>query len=461
MRNSINIPVVWLALAKIYSARHFHIYQPQSGRFDDLSEDELRRWIRKRLHFDRIWEAQTLQPRFRTLHEPPGGSLTTKLVPGGRWLLADGGTVSVWYCDLDSKELEWKLLTEPSEDTKHSDQDVCALETYIDLDMSGLNFNLAIRTHGACFHTVECSAVTIFHLPENLDNPTATEWLHVWQVTIKDGDDLTAKCLSSFPTSFGIEWCCDLAIGRRTVVRAKKLLSDTVIEIYRWQQCSTTGVLRSHFLVPFGIVCEYSKIWCNFDSDFNPQDTIYLIGDDRIVCTDMEGVVNLYNIPEPEYISIEQSLESHQDLPKSEPIWSYRFPRFGRICYSPLYHGIAICRFTASTSKGIWGFTVSTTEDHIPSAILLSPSFDSTTLCVPGLYKAFGPSHVDKNSARLWYGWESNEGGSGTMKDTRGEISSDPSHFMEYAFDEESGRFVYCQRDTVVILDFLDTEYQY
>ena len=150
MRKSINVHLVWLTLAKTYSARHFHVYQPQSGWFDDLTVHELRKWIRKRLHFDRIWETPLLQPRVRILSEPPDAFPVPKLVPGGRWLLAGGQRGVVWYCDLDSERLKWKKLIRPSKAIEGSDRRVSQLKTYADFDASELGFSLAFLTEGLC-----------------------------------------------------------------------------------------------------------------------------------------------------------------------------------------------------------------------------------------------------------------------------------------------------------------------
>lgn len=273
MDKSINVPAVWLTLAKTYSARHFNIYRPQSGRFDDLTEQQLRRWIQKRLHFDRIWQAQTLQPQFRTLPEPSSGS-PLKLVPGGRWLLAgsDGGIV--WYCDLDSKEVEWRVLIEPSKDIEGSDQIISRLETYTDLDASELVFHLAIRTEGSCLKYNRVFHGDLFRPPMGLGNSAAVEWLHMWQVKIKDGDALTAKWLTSVPTSRAIGWCYSLAIGRDVVARImSQVRGKTAIEIFWWKQRSTTGFRQSHLFAPYGTVCDYDK---------NPTDSLELNSFTRI-----------------------------------------------------------------------------------------------------------------------------------------------------------------------------------
>lgn len=248
MRESINVPVVWLELAKTYSARHFHIYQPQSRGFDDLTERELHQWIRKRLVFDRIWKAPTLRPQYRVL---PSKISHFKLVPGGRWLLASSQSGSVCYYDLDSGELKGKPLIQFYKDVGGPHQPIWGLETYANQDTSGLHFDLAIRATGerlksnACFLRGLC-----FHFTDDR-GPTLIEWLHVWQVKINDGDSLTAKWQTSIPTSCNARLDRALAIGRDVVARTRiPVRSLAAVEIYWWKRCSTTDILRSHFLAP-------------------------------------------------------------------------------------------------------------------------------------------------------------------------------------------------------------------
>lgn len=157
-------------------------------------------------------------------------------------------------------------------------------------------------------------------------------------------------------------------------------------------------------------------------------------------------------------MSIEKNLEYHKNDPLVEPLWSYSLP--GGVHYSPLYHDGNTYRLVASTAgQWVWGFTIPTTKEHAPSAIQLSPYFDLLEPRVPGLFKAFSLCNIDNIGVRIGYGWGSNDDGSGTMAYSRGE--SDGTRLpdiSQFGFDEESGRFVYQQRDKVVILDFLVAE---
>lgn len=183
---------------------------------------------------------------------------------------------------------------------------------------------------------------------------------------------------------------------------------------------------------------------------------MYLIDEDRILCADTGGGLNLYNIPEPEYINTQQNLKPHEDIPRPEPTWSYLLPDSGRVHYSPLYHDNATYRFVASARNGIWGFTVPAEKGRAPSVIQLSTFSNEGAVWTPGLYKTYGFRNMDISGVRIGYSWDDRS----ATKTTRGELTGEQlPDINQPAFDEESGRFLYQRWDEVVILDFLDTEY--
>lgn len=106
------------------------------------------------------------------------------------------------------------------------------------------------------------------------------------------------------------------------------------------------------------------------------------------------------------------------------------------------------------------GFTIPAIKDHTPSTIWLSRYFESGSICVPGLYKAYVlyDGDGDESGVRIGYDWES--GVSAATTYTRGELRGFPHYYIKQpAFDEESGRFLYDQDGEVFILDFLTAEY--
>lgn len=167
--------------------------------------------------------------------------------------------------------------------------------------------------------------------------------------------------------------------------------------------------------------------------------------------------VNLYNIPKPELVDLATNLDPRHDddIPSSEPTWSYSFSSSRVLSSSPLYYDGTTYRFTTWTEKCIWGFTIPAIKWNDPSVIQLSTfSTHEGTTCVPGLYKGFV-----LHGYRIGYRdcWESNGDGSAAMVYPTDDLKGTPlSPFCtDSAFDEESGRFLYHTTGEVTILDFL------
>ncbi len=138
--------IVWLALAQKYSARHLHLYRPESGAFNDLNTNDLREWARNRLIVDHIWRARSAKPHIRTL---PQQTLTVpKLVPGGRWLLAGHLYGRIRCYDLNSENPEPVQLIRPSKDVKGSSQDVTGFDIDRGENTSSLEFKIAMSGTG-------------------------------------------------------------------------------------------------------------------------------------------------------------------------------------------------------------------------------------------------------------------------------------------------------------------------
>lgn len=185
---------------------------------------------------------------------------TIKLVPGGRWLVASSFDGAVRYYDLDSEEPWPKVLFQiPKGPNDGCGGHVSGFQIYTDFDASGRYFILGISTRGVYAQKYNLTCSVALNVPTFSGDPfprTTPEWLHVWQVRIKDVDSLTAKWLASIPTTNNYSRRYSFAIGRHVVVRTREERGhSTVIDAYWWNQCSTTGVLRSRFLVPSDCVC--------------------------------------------------------------------------------------------------------------------------------------------------------------------------------------------------------------
>lgn len=134
---------MWLALAKKYSARHFHRYRPEIGPIDDITTSELRAWTRKRLIVDNIWRAHSAREHSRVV--PVRGGIVFKLVPGGRWLLVGHENGAVRYYDLDSKDPKLLPLTPRSSTAGEIINGVKDLEICVNEDAPRLEFKLVVR----------------------------------------------------------------------------------------------------------------------------------------------------------------------------------------------------------------------------------------------------------------------------------------------------------------------------
>lgn len=144
MRESTEAHVVWLALAKKYSTQHFRTYRPGTRSFDDLTTDELRAWVRKRLVADQIWRARRARPHSRTIHGA-GETTVLTLVPGTSWLLVSREDGSVCYYNLDSQVLGRFPLTPPSSTAEELLQTVQDLDVHVDEGTSRLEFKLVVH----------------------------------------------------------------------------------------------------------------------------------------------------------------------------------------------------------------------------------------------------------------------------------------------------------------------------
>lgn len=169
---------------------------------------------------------------------------------------------------------------------------------------------------------------------------------------------------------------------------------------------------------------------------------------------DYPTTVELYNIPEPSYTQVEPGVEiRHPSAPAHNPIWSHTFSNDGRMYYSPMYRDGAIHRLVVSTNQGIWGLVVSTEKGDIPSIIQLS-TFSNEIQCAPAIRKALALQHSGVDGFRINYNWDGG-GGGGVYQHNNTSQSQPWDTLGQPSFDEQSGRFVWCLRWGIMIVDLL------
>lgn len=107
LRDVTDARVIWINFAAQYSLRH--LQNPSSGTrpLHTLPTDEIRRWIEKRLATEEIWRKKSIiHPRSRTLKRFSKDLRITRIIPGGRWLLAGAKYGLLYYYDLDIEDPE-------------------------------------------------------------------------------------------------------------------------------------------------------------------------------------------------------------------------------------------------------------------------------------------------------------------------------------------------------------------
>ncbi len=182
------------------------------------------------------------------------------------------------------------------------------------------------------------------------------------------------------------------------------------------------------------------------------QDTIQLIGDDRILHISRRGQVQLYDFPEPEDFH-GYTEPQYQGISNREPISSLSIPgNTSGIHTSPVYFDGTTYRIIAIMSTGIWLLVLNATKDDSLSIIQFSNVPSWPRFCIPRLHKAYALNGKDGAGVRIGYSWGDNDIPAVTYS------SGEPKNFTLYSapnFDEESGRFVFLVGSDIVIVDFL------
>lgn len=163
--------------------------------------------------------------------------------------------------------------------------------------------------------------------------------------------------------------------------------------------------------------------------------------------------MELYDIPEPVYTPVEDTLIKAPSALARDPSWSHTFSGDGRMYCSPLYRDGALYRFVVSTNQGIWGLVFPAIEEGAPSITQLSTFSNRRAICVPGIRKALALYGEGIFDVRIGYSWD-DVGGDIPLEYINGTPRSSPIIGRYPAFDEESGRFVWQTMETILILDF-------
>lgn len=165
--------------------------------------------------------------------------------------------------------------------------------------------------------------------------------------------------------------------------------------------------------------------------------------------------MELYSFPEPEDIDAEENLVPHEAALVRQPIWSHSFSDGETVCCSQLYWDGTTYRLVISTDKGIWGLScLASTKDTL-SITQLSNFTNKSSVCAPGVRKAYAYCGKDVMGVRLGYAWENGKDSNSELTYTNGETKSAQLIGDCAAFDEQSGRFVYLTKRDITVVDFV------
>ncbi|KAF9447783.1 hypothetical protein P691DRAFT_775891 [Macrolepiota fuliginosa MF-IS2] len=409
-----NSRIVWLNLARDYSARYPHLPRPESGRLDSLETHQIREWAQKRLIIDEIWKKTSACPRRQVLscfgHLKP---CTVTIVPGGRWILVGYALGYICYYDLNSAEPTPMVLVSPEHDeqqgVKGAQQHVELLGVCVDPESPTLEFKIA-------FGGQDKTSLNII------------QRLHIWHVrlTVDHHGFLTASKLVSIPYSPGsralLHFTGDLVVCVNTGFYS-------YAEVRWWKDCSETTSLRARFRVRKGPVC------------------VRGIGSDRLLCVyDKGDGIHIYDIPAPEKVNFQQIISRVLSSPVRLSAWSYPV-EVGYMGFSELYFDGSRYQQVISTVQGVLGLVIPVSKEELPTVVKLSDLWHTPAIHGLGFLKGYVPYGED--GIRFGYSWDSD------ITYQRGWENTTWA-YKEYKmdFDEGTGRFGYIEDNNIGLIDF-------
>lgn len=175
-----------------------------------------------------------------------------------------------------------------------------------------------------------------------------------------------------------------------------------------------------------------------------PQDSIHILGTDRLLCLDNRKGVYIYDIPEPKTVQYPRvpvplvdegaTLCGHTWFYPVSPPWHWGY---SRSYFDGVYH-----RQVISTEHGILGIVVPSSRKELPYVINLAPHLPRQPIfsCL-GLYKGYAP--LSGGGARFIYSWGKGfPDGPVYYSDVSGKRFTEWNFWTCAAFDEETGRFI-------------------
>ncbi len=147
-------------------------------------------------------------------------------------------------------------------------------------------------------------------------------------------------------------------------------------------------------------------------------------------------------------------LPSTAEIPVREPLWTHSFSEGWIMDCSPLYYEGVRYRLVLGTSQGFWGLVLPATKELPPTITHLSMSLSQLSTCAPGIRKAFALDGKGKTGIRIGYNWDRG-GGISNLNYKNVEPMTVISGGLCPLFGEEHGRFMYRDRETIRIIDFI------
>ncbi|KAF9448980.1 hypothetical protein P691DRAFT_775007 [Macrolepiota fuliginosa MF-IS2] len=421
LREATKARVVWHALAKEYSARHFYNVRPENGTIDTLTTNDLRNWISPRLILDEMWKKDTIPPPRARLLNVPRPMDCWELLPGGRWLITGHREGGVNFYDLNMENPVCQSLFQPS-----SMKGIRFIATSIDRGAPVLEFTIAISYSGTAGPLQRDPAKN----PHGL-----LGGIHVGKAKLTGAGSsatLTARSATSIPLIRPHTHVWTLTISGELIARSTSTEEKNWIEIFQWTKCTPTELVAA-------------SIWVRLPTKFG---YIYLVGENRVLC--MTPFIEMYRIPPLSRLQVGRDLSAGDgnDEDIAQSIWKYS----GRnlVGTIPSFSFDGTChRLVIQDGYDIVGISIPPSFEDKP-CVVFRMRMDVYRHRSIGLYKGC-TLFEDMCNVRFGYGWQG-DGGTNFVHGKDDRQCRTPKIF----FDEETGRCI-SEKDLgcIRVVDFL------
>ncbi|KAF9448983.1 hypothetical protein P691DRAFT_775008 [Macrolepiota fuliginosa MF-IS2] len=377
LREATKARVVWHALAKEYSARHFHNVRPENGTIDTLPTDDLRKWVFPRLVLDEMWKKDMIPPPRARFLDVPRPMDCWELLPGGRWLITGHREGSVNFYDLNMENPVCQSLFQSS-----SMKGTRFIATSIDHGAPVLEFTIAISYSGT----------TGFLQSDPVKDPHGLlGGIHVGKARFTgagSSSTLTARSVASIPHIRPHTHVWTLTMSGELIARNTTAGGKNWIEVIQWTKCSSTELMAA-------------SIWVEDPSKFG---YIYLVGEDRALC--VNPFIEMYHIPPLSRLraGLDPAPTDGNNEDMVQPIWKYSGCNFDDIIPFFSFDGTAH-RLVIQDENNIAGISIPSSSDDKPS-IMFRMQMDLYRPRAIGLYKGCR-LFDDMRNVRFGYGWQS------------------------------------------------------